>query len=299
MQTLEKKLNPKIVIFANVFFAASNSIFFKLSTVPAMVFVSTRFFLCAMVFLAVLAIRAAVYRKKLFEIDIKRFVSLFLIGFVFAFGAYMYFIALKTTALSSVLILNCSNSILVVIFSYFLLKEKITSKGTLAIILAFAGCAVVAFTENNGLENSLSGNMCALTCAACCAVYMVYMKKCSEINVPTKLFAVYMGSFVFSFAVALIQGNSFIAFENGQPYPIEEFLWILGSATISVCISQGIINWSLKYVKAAFAASVSLLEPVVGVLYGFLIWHEGISLVHIIGGLCVIGGLYLYNRSER
>ncbi len=299
MQGSEKILNPKIIIFANVFFAASNSIFFKLSTVPAMVFVSTRFFLCSLIFFAVLAVRASVYKKKMFEITGRQFVSLFLIGFLFAIGAYVYFIALKETALSSVLILNSSNAIIVAVLSYFLLKERITSRGALAIAIAFAGCIVVALTKTNGLENSLLGNMCALACATCCAIYMVYMKKFAAINVPTKLFAAYSGSFVFAFVVALIQGNSFIAFENGQPYPACEYLWILGSAVLSVCISQGIINWALKYVKASFAASVSLLEPIVGAIYGYLIWAEGITLNHIIGGVLVIGGLYLYNRSEQ
>ena len=298
MQSLDQKLNPKVIIFINVLFAASNSIFFKLSTVPAMVFVSTRFLLCALVFFAALVLRSLIYKKKLLEISGRRFLSLFCIGFVFSFGAYMYFIALKETALSSVLILNSSNAILVAVFSYFLLKERITSKGAFAIALAFVGCVIVALTKTNGLENSLLGNVCALACATCCAIYMVYMKKFADINVPTKLFAVYIGSFAFAFVVALIQGNSFTAYESGQPYPSCEFLWILGSAGLSVCISQGIINWALKYVKASFAASVSLLEPIVGAVYGYLIWAEGITLNHIIGGVLVIGGLYLYNRSE-
>lgn len=298
MSTLNEKINPKIIIFINVIFAASNSIFFKLSTVPAMVFVSTRFLLCALVFFAALVVRAVVYRKPLFEISGIRFFSLLMIGFVFSLGAYLYFIALKETALSSVLILNCSNAILVAIFSFFLLKERITSKGALAIALAFAGCVIVALTKSNGLENSIFGNMCALGCAACGAIYMTYMKKFSDINVPTKLFAVYLGSFVFAFAAAIIQGDSFFVFENGQAYPPEEFLWIFCSAAFSVCISQGIINWTLKYVKATFAASVSLLEPIVGSIYGYLIWAEGITISHIVGGILVIGGLYLYNHSE-
>lgn len=298
MCTVNQKINPKIVIFINVIFAASNSIFFKLSTVPAMVFVSTRFLLCALVFLVVLVVRSLIYKKPLIEISCIRFIWLLLIGFIFSLGAYLYFIALKETALSSVLILNCSNAILVVVFSFLLLKERITSKGVLAIFLAFAGCVIVALTKNNGLENSISGNLCALGCAACCAIYMTYMKKFADINVPAKLFAVYLGSFIFAFAAAAIQGDSFFTFENGQLYPLKEYLWIFCSAAFSVCISQGIINWALKSVKATFAASVSLLEPIIGSFYGYLIWAEGITASHIIGGILVIGGLYLYNHSE-
>lgn len=37
-------ITPKLYVFVAVFFTATNSIFFKLSTVPAMVFVSGSFF---------------------------------------------------------------------------------------------------------------------------------------------------------------------------------------------------------------------------------------------------------------
>lgn len=299
MSTLKPRFNPKAIILLNVFFAASNSIFFKLSTVPPMVFVSTRFLLCSLIFLTVLLVRSRKYQVPVFETDRKTFASLFFIGFLFALGAYFYFIALKETALSSVLILNSSNSIIVAVISFFILKEKITAKGGLAIAIAFAGCVIVALTKTGGMENSMLGNVCALACAACCAIYMVYMKKHSNLSVPAKLFAVYSGSFAFAFAVALIQGNSFIMYENGQLFKPEEYLWIFCSATISVCISQAIINWSLKWVKATYAASVSLLEPVVGCLYGYIIWSEGLTINHIIGGIFVIGGLYLYNRSDK
>lgn len=302
MTTLNSKdtgmLNPKVIVFINVFFTSCNSIFFKLSTVPAMVFVSYRFFLCALVFLGVLTIRAVSARRKVLDIAPKRFAALFAIGFVFSFGAYVYFIALKETALSSVLILTSSMSIFVVLFSFLFLKEKIAPRSLLAILLAFIGCVIVVITKTNGLENSMLGNICALLCAICSAIYMVSMKKFADVHVPTKLFSVYTGSFVFALIVALVQGHSLFAFEGGEFFPPREYLWVLCSAILSVCIPQGIINWALKWVKATFVGSVALLEPIIGTFYGFLIWSEGVGLNQVIGGVCVIGGLYLYNLSE-
>lgn len=292
------KINPKVAVLFIVLFTSCNSIFFKLSTVPAMVFVSLRFMICALVFLIFLVIRAKKNRKKLFTVTPKRFAALFLIGFIFSFGAYVYFIALKKTALSSVLILTSSNSIFVVLLSVLFLKDRFSSKSILAILTAFIGCIIIVVTKTNGLENSIQGNLCALTCAICSAVYTVFMKKFADVNVPEKLFCVYTGSFVFALAVALIQGHSFIAFENGRFFAPDEYLWILCSAVLSVCIPQGVINWALKWVKAAFVGSVALLEPIIGYIYGYMIWSESITLNHIIGGIFVIGGLYLYNRNE-
>lgn len=291
-------INPKAAVLTIVLFTSCNSIFFKLSTVPATVFVSLRFLLCALVFFSVLAIRAIKNGQKLFTLKPKRFVALFLIGFIFSFGAYVYFIALKKTALSSVLILTSSNSIFVVLLSLLFLRDHFSSKSIMAILTAFMGCIIIVVTKNNGLENSIEGNLLALTCAVCSAVYTVFMKRFSDVNVPEKLFSVYSGSFVFAAAAALLQGNSFIAFESGEMFPACEYLWILCSAVLSVCIPQGVINWALKWVKAAFVGSVTLLEPIIGYIYGYLIWSEGITLNHIVGGIFVIGGLYLYNRSE-
>lgn len=292
------KINPKAAVLFIVLFTSCNSIFFKLSTVPAMVFVSLRFMICALVFLLFLIIRAKKNRQKAFTLKPKRFAALFLIGFIFSFGAYVYFIALKKTALSSVLILTSSNSIFVVLLSILFLKDRFSSKSILAILTAFIGCIIIVVTKTNGLENSIEGNLCALTCAICSAVYTVFMKKFSDVNVPEKLFSVYTGSFVFALAVALIQGHSFICFENGQLFEPTEYLWILCSAVLSVCIPQGVINWALKWVKAAFVGSVALMEPIIGYIYGYMIWSESITLNHIIGGIFVIGGLYLYNRNE-
>ncbi len=291
-------IDPKAAVLAVVFFTSCNSIFFKLSTVPATVFVSLRFLVCALVFLMFLIVRAKKNGQKIFTLTPKRFAALFMIGFIFALGAYVYFIALKNTALSSVLILTSSNSIFVVILSAVFLKDRFSPKSIMAVMLAFTGCVIVVITKNNGPENSIAGNICALTCAVCSALYTVFMKKFSDVNVPEKLFAVYTGSFAFAMAAAVIQGHSFVAFENGGMFPPTEYLWILCSAVLSVCIPQGVINWALKYVKAAFVGSVALLEPIIGYIYGYLIWSEGISLNHIIGGILVIGGLYLYNRSE-
>lgn len=293
------RINPKAAVLTILLFTSCNSIFFKLSTVPAMVFVSSRFFLCTLVFFIFLVISSKKNGTKLFSLNLKQFAQLFLCGFIFAVGAYVYFIALKNTALSSVLILTSCNSIFVVILSFLFLRERLSSKSLMAIFMAFIGCVIVVITKNNGLENSIMGNMCALACAACSAIYTVCMKKFAHVKVPEKLFAVYTGSFVFALAAALIQGNSFISFEDGSAFPPEEYLWIICSAILSVCIPQAVINWALRQVKASFVGSAALLEPVIGYIYGYLIWTESITLNHIIGGLLVICGLFLYNRSEK
>lgn len=291
-------IHPKAAVAAVVFFTATNSIFFKLSTVPAMVFVSYRFFLCAAAFLAVLVIRAVKEKGPVFSLSGRQFCSLFAIGFVFSFGAFVYFIALKETALSSVLILNSSNAVFVVLFSILFLKDRPGMLVVLSVFVTLGGCAIV-FSARTGGTNSLLGNACALACAVCAALYMVFMKRFAALDVAEKLCVVYMGSFFFALMVSLIQGNSFTAFEDGSPYPYYEYLWMACSAIFSVCIPQAVINWALRYVKATFTGSLTLLEPIIATVYGSFLWDDLLSARQIAGGILAIGGLYFYNWAEN
>lgn len=288
----------KAGILAVVFLTATNSVFFKLSTVPAMVFVSLRFLICALVFLLIFAAGRRGMEEKTALPSGKTMVCLFLTGFVFSIGAFAYFVALKETALSSVLILNSSNAIFVVIFSTLFLRERVDRWVVLAIFVTMCGCTIV-FLDKTGGTNSLKGNLCAVICAICAAIYMVVMKHFSHVEIPVKLCTVYSGSFLFALVTALIQGHSFLAWENGQAYPIWEYIWILGAGIIAVCIPQSVINWALRYIRATFAGNVALLEPIIGTVYGFFVWGDALSVMQIFGGVMAIGGLYLYGWSEN
>lgn len=280
----------KTAVVVMLLFTASNSVFFKLSTLPPMTFVSGRFLIASAAFLMIILIR----RKGFAGIKIKEMLVLLAIGCVFATGAFVYFLALKTTALASVLILNCCNAIFIVILSALILRQKIGYKVYLTTGITFCGILVIfLFTSNGG--SHLFGNLMALTCAMCAAIYIIFMKRFAHMDVYVKLFFVYYGSFLFATIVSAIQGNPFFCDDKG--FDIEQ-LWMFCSAILSVTIPQIVINLSLRHVHATFVGNVSLMEPIVASIYGYMVWQEGVTIHHIIGGILVIGGLLLYNKVE-
>ena len=148
------------------FGTASNSIFFKLSTVPAMVFVSCRFLVCALVFLAAAMLSRCQREEQAAPLSPKTAICLFATGFVFSLGAFAYFVALKETALSSVLILNSSNAIFVVCFSAVFLRERLNPWVVLSIGVTLVGCTIV-FLDKAGWRQfserkSVRSSMCSL-----------------------------------------------------------------------------------------------------------------------------------------
>ncbi len=280
----------KTAIVIMLLFTASNSVFFKLSTLPPMTFVSGRFLIASLAFLLIILIR----RKGFAGIRMREMLVLLIIGCVFATGAFVYFLALKTTALASVLILNCCNAIFIVILSALILRQKIGYKVYLTTGITFCGILVIfLFTSHGG--GHLFGNLMALTCALCAAIYIIFMKRFAHMDVYVKLFFVYFGSFLFATIVSVMQGNPFFCDDKG--FGVEQ-LWMFCSAILSVTIPQIVINLSLRHVHATFVGNVSLMEPIVASIYGYMVWREGVTIYHIIGGILVIGGLLLYNKVE-
>lgn len=298
----------KTAVVVMLLFTSSNSIFFKLSTLPPMTFVSGRFMITSAVFLAIILIRKACSKERLEGIryaddgihhagDGIRYADmaiLMAIGCIYATGAFVYFLALKMTALASVLFLNCCRAIFIVLLSIVILRERIGWKVYATTGITLSGILVIMlFTSSGG--NHLAGNLLALLCALCAAIYTVFMKRFAYMDVYVKLFFVFFGSFLFSTVVSAIQGNPFFCDERGMG---TEQLWMLCSAVLSVTIPQIIINISLRHVRATFAGNVSLMEPIVATIYGYLIWQEGVTIYHVLGGILVISGLLLYNKVE-
>ncbi len=298
----------KTAVVVMLLFTSSNSIFFKLSTLPPMTFVSGRFMITSAVFLAIILIRKVCSKERPEGIhhagdgihyagDGIRYADmaiLMVIGCIYATGAFVYFLALKMTALASVLFLNCCRAIFIVLLSIVILRERIGWKVYATTGITLSGILIIMlFTSSSG--NHLAGNLLALLCALCAAIYTVFMKRFAYMDVYVKLFFVFFGSFLFSTVVSAIQGNTFFCDERGMG---TEQLWMLCSAVLSVTIPQIIINISLRPVRATFAGNVSLMEPIVATIYGYLIWQEDVTIYHVLGGILVISGLLLYNKVE-
>jgi drug/metabolite transporter (DMT)-like permease len=255
-----------------------------------MVFVSNRFLACTFFFLTIILIRTrAKFDEK--KMNSKQMIILFCTGFLFAAGAYFYFVALKITDVASVVILNSSSALFVVAFARIFLGEK-TGKMAIAMLLAvFVGCAIIFISPAEN-ANSVKGNLCAVLCAVCYATYLVVMKKFSGLSVPPKLFITYMGSAIFALSVAIMQGGLFAAYAG------KEYLYVLGSGLIAICIPESMMNYALRHVKAAFVGGANLMQPVISSFYAYLIWNEAPGISQLAGGILVLGGLFMYNRAE-
>ena len=70
----------------------------------------------------------------------------------------------------------------------------------------------------------------------------------------------------------------------------------LGFFGILVCFFVKV--WAQKFVSTITTAMILSLEPIFAATTSFIVLHESLSLLEIIGGIAIILGLITYNRLD-
>lgn len=234
-----------------------------------------------------------IYDKRLLIIRLKDIWIFFGTGVCsILFFNYCYFTCINLTSLSVAAILLYTAPAFVMIFSYFLFREKFTGKKLISLIMTFAGCALVTgIMENNNI--SINGIIVGLGAGVGYALYSIFGKFALERGYNSMTITIY------TFLAATI-GTLFIA-DNTLIY--NTVTKDMGIAMLSVAF--GIIStvlpylfytMGLRYVENGKASIIASIEPVTATILGFLIYQENISVGGIIGICMVITALIICNK---
>ncbi|MFZ5354160.1 MAG: DMT family transporter [Bacillota bacterium] len=118
--------------------------------------------------------------KELSKYSIKQYLQMFVMGML---GNFLYYIllyeALKRTSASEGFILAYTWPMLVLILSFFILKEKYSHKKLAGVLISFSGIIIITLKGNvtDIVLTSISGNVLALAGALVFALFSVLGKK--------------------------------------------------------------------------------------------------------------------------
>ena len=164
--------------------------------------------------------------------------------------------------------------------------------GCPAVLLAFAGSAVVALADSAAGTNALLGDLIALAGAAAMAVYTMIGTVCRQrLSTSVYTFLVYTSAAATLLAAALLSGTPLAGYGpvNG--------LTALGMAVCCTLLGHNVFSWGLKYLPPAFIATVKLMEPVFASVWGLLLFGERPGWLTVAGGAAVLLGVGLYART--
>lgn len=220
-----------------------------------------------------------------------------LCGLCFSMEFLLLFQSLDYTSVARAAVLFYTMPFWVALGAHFLIPgERMTPVRALGLFLAFAGVALALMrNENPATERALTGDLMALTGAMFWAgiVLLARTTKLSKSSPEMQL--------LYQLAVSTVVLCGMAPLLGPLVRDMTPLLWgLLGFQVIFiVCIGFLTWFWVLKVYPASNMASFGFLTPLFGVIFGWLILGETISLTIVIALALVGTGIVLVNRRRR
>ncbi len=216
-----------------------------------------------------------------------------IIGFGLSFGFALY--ALLNFALFAGMPAGMGSLILQVqafftmIIAFFILKERPRQIQIYGAIIAFLGIAIIGYYRWEGYN--LWPFILTVLAAIAWAFANVLTKMAGKINpVALAVWGVAIASIPLFALSFIVEG-----YDELVKFVVEPNWYIIGillfAAYPATLFGLAIWNWLLGKYPTSSVAPFTLLVPISGLIFGYLLLGETIALLEIIGGLFVIIGL--------
>lgn len=280
MEKREKGFYIAELIFSYIIFG-SIGIFVKGIPLPSSVIAAFRGIVGALfIFLYMLIARKKILRDEIKENALKLFISGFAIGFnwIFLFESYRY------TSIATATLCYYMAPVFVVAAAPIFLKERLTLKSVICIVVALAGMFLVS-GASLGSATDIYGILFALAAAVLYASVIICNKKMGKIAAETR---------------ALLQ--LFVAGITVLPYAL--ITNDIGKVTLSteaviLLFIIGIVHTGLAYamtlgsvakVEAGTVAVLSYIDPIVAILLEAVLINKALPTVTVtLGAILILG----------
>lgn len=236
----------------------------------------------------------------------KHFVRLIICGMLgVAANQLFFFNGLNLTSPIDASIIITAVPVLVIIFSFFLLKEKITSNKLLGVLFGGVGAfLLIWYGQSAQGTSSLLGNLFIFTNACSYGLYLVLVKPLMKsYNAITVISWVFLFGFLFMlpFGFEGAMETDFTSFTSNTYFAFA--FVIIGTTFLAYLFNI----YALKNVSPAVNGSYIYLQPAVSFImvsiYAYWLGHEqykqDISSIKIISCFLVFMGVFLISRTSK
>ena len=227
--------------------------------------------------------------------SIQHFPLWLILGLLSSVHFVFFVMAVQKTYIANALILVNTAPILVLFLAPIFLKEPLTRSDGLSVVMTFMGAGlIVGFDKMTLSKEHLLGDLCALASALCYALYIILGRRLRQhYSSPVIMF------WFFGLGAGFLMSGAFLLQERMFSAPSALslfFLLLLG--LLPTGLGHFCYNLSLKFLPAAKAGTIVLLEPVAGSLLAVSLLHELPPISSWLGILIVFAGIGVASLSH-
>ncbi len=195
-------------------------------------------------------------------------------GLIFAFQMAVFYVGITYTTVSHAgVLMNTQPFFVAIMAHFFLADDRLTVRKVIGITLAFAGVAILFWTEEEGASVSLIGDVLVTGSAFLWAAQTIYIKRWTEHwdEVPLVLHPMVLSIFIFLVFYLVFEWDAVQTFDRNV------LISLFYQSVIAA--GYGYIGWTqllLKY-KASHLSVFVFIMPVAAVILGIIFMGDPFS----------------------
>ena len=231
--------------------------------------------------------------KALGKVDPRRRLLLALSGAFLAAHFYTWNFAIHNTTVANAVLFFAFNPVFAAVLEWLVLKEKITQRLLVAIVLGATGAIVTGISDINLDSNHIVGDLAGLASGGFFALYFLagrYLTR--DIPIITYSISVYGVSGLLCFILVGLSGQEILVAGTNN--------WIAFAllGLFSTGVGHSAYSYGLKHMKATVLSLFTLLEPILVGIGAYFFWGESITPPTLVG-FCFIGAAALILTSRK
>ena len=235
-------------------------------------------------------------KEKIERVDFLKIIFASILGMCINMLAFFRGLELSTPINSGVII--TLSPVLVLILSYFFLKEKITIKKILGILIGFSGAVfLILNSSKTGINapNIPLGNSFFLINASAYAGYLIIVKPLTrKYNIFTLMKWLFLIGLILSTPITF---NQFIEVKWTElPWFA---IWRMGYVVIGTTFLTYLFNiYALKKLSPTTVGSFIYLQPIITILFALITANDTLDTTKILSCILVFIGVYLVSFKK-
>lgn len=210
---------------------------------------------------------------------------------VFLYYAFYYAGAARLPA-SQAFIINYLWPIMSIVFACLILKEAMTVRKILAVVLSFCGVFTVAGDDLIRFNpDTVLGMLCCFGAAVCYGLYTAINKK-SSYDKQVSMTVAMVAAFLPSLVMALLRGENLLLLPKQLP-------GILWNGVVTMALAN--LAWALALSKGNTAkiSNLAYITPFLSLVWTFLILKEPIDPWSVAGLSMIVLGILIQLRGKE
>jgi len=196
-----------------------------------------------------------------------------------------------TTIANATLLCNLA-PIYVTLVSALVFRERFKRNFVIALMLAIAGAAVLMSSSTAFGGQYLRGDILGLITAVFYASYLLTVGRLrTRYSTATIMFWSSLMASIVLLIVSVLTG------EFALPGTPRAWVLLVVLALVSHLGGQGLIAYALAHLSTAFSSLSLLIQPVVSALLAWILFHEALGPVQMLGGIVVLAAIYLARKA--